>query len=295
MIYTLTFNPAVDYVITADKIIEGTVNRTTSEQIHVGGKGINVSLVLNELGVASTALGFIGGFTGEAIEQYLKSIGIVCDFVRVEGNTRINVKINDTDINSSGPDISDDALWELYKKVEKIKSGDFLVISGSVPKNLPQNAYEIILEKLKHKGINFVVDAEKDLLQGTLKYNPFLIKPNHHELGEIFNAEINNFETALFYAQKLQDRGAQNIMVSMGEMGAVLLDEKGQSYTKVAPKGDVISAVGSGDSAVAAFLAEYLNSGNYKKCLKLAVAAGSATAFSDGLATLTKIKELYKK
>lgn len=295
MTYTLTFNPAVDYVVTVDKIVDGQVNRTNSERIHFGGKGINVSRVLKEFGTPSTALGFIGGFTGESIEQYLKSIGIVCDFVKVEGNTRINVKINDTDINSSGPDISDDALCELYQKLEKIKNGDFLVISGSVPKSLPQNTYETILERLKQKGINFVIDAEKALLLNTLKYKPFLIKPNHHELGEVFNAEINNFETALLYAQKLQDMGAQNVLVSMGDLGAVLLDANGNSHTCIAPQGEVISTVGSGDSAVAAFLAEYLNSGDYKKCLKLAVAAGSATAFSDGLATLTKIKELYKK
>lgn len=295
MIYTLTFNPAIDYIITTDKIVEGAVNRTTAEQIHFGGKGINVSLVLKELGVKSTALGFVGGFTGKAIEQHLKSGGIACDFVKIEGNTRINVKINDTDINASGPDISDDALCELYQKLEKLTDKDFLVISGSVPKSLPQNTYKTILERLKHKGIHFVIDAEKDLLVNTLKYKPFLIKPNHHELGAIFDIEISDFETALFYADKLQKQGAQNVLVSMGEMGAVLLDANGNSHTSAAPQGEVISAVGAGDSAVAAFLAEYIKSGDYKKCLKLSVAAGSATAFSDGLATAASIKEICEK
>ncbi len=293
MIYTLIFNPAIDYYLSVDDLILGTVNRTKTEQIRFGGKGINVSFVLKELGVTSTALGFVGGFTGDALENHLKSKGIKCDFVKVQGNTRINVKLNDTDINAAGPDISEGELQQLYKRLEKLKSGDFLVLSGSVSGCLPQNTYEIIFERLKDKGINFVVDAEKQLLLNTLKYKPFLIKPNHHELGEIFNTAINDFDTALFYAKKLQDMGARNVMVSMGEMGAVLLDANGNCHTAKAPQGDVISAVGSGDSAVAAFLAEYLNSGDYKECLKLAVSAGSATAFSDGLAKRNFITEIY--
>lgn len=294
MIYTLTFNPAIDYYITVDNLSVGAVNRTTAEQIHFGGKGINVSLVLQELGVASTALGFVGGFTGDALENYLVSKGVKCDFVKVAGNTRINVKLNDTDINAAGPDISQEEIGELYKKLDSIKSGDFLVLSGSVPKSLPQNTYEGILELLKDKYINFVIDAEKQLLLNTLKYKPFLIKPNHHELGEIFSAEITDFETALLYAKKLHDMGAQNVVVSMGDKGAVLLDSNGNRHTAKAPQGEVISAVGAGDSAVAAFLAEYQNSGDYAKCLKMAVAAGSATAFSEGLATKEKI-EIIKK
>lgn len=293
MIYTLTFNPAIDYYIAVDDLTLGAVNRTKSEKIYFGGKGINVSRVLKELGVVSTALGFAGGFTGDALEKYLKQNGINCDFVKIEGNTRINVKINDTDINAAGPDISPSELRQIYKKLENIKSGDFLVISGSVPKSLPKNTYEIILDKLKYKCINFVIDAEKELLLNTLKYKPFLIKPNHHELGDIFGVETGDFDSALFYAKKLQEKGAQNVMVSMGDMGAVLLDPNGKSYTQNAPKGEVISAVGAGDSAVAAFLAEYLNSNNYEKCLKSAVAAGSATAFSDSLVKIEKLKEVY--
>ncbi|MBQ8740582.1 MAG: 1-phosphofructokinase [Clostridia bacterium] len=292
MIYTLTFNPAVDYIITSDKIIEGQVNRTNSERICFGGKGINVSLVLKELGVKSTALGFVGGFTGMAIEQYLNSGGIACDFVKIEANTRINVKINDTDINASGPDIPNEKLQELYQKLESIKKGDFLVISGSVPKSLPQNIYETILEHLKNKGIDFVVDAEKDLLVNTLKYQPLLIKPNHYELGDIFGVEINDFDTAIIYAKKLQDMGAQNVMVTLGDKGAVLVCKNGESYTQNAPKGEVISTVGSGDSAIAAYLSMLCCDQPYEYRLKVAVATGSATAFSDGLAKREKIYEI---
>ena len=294
MIYTLTFNPAIDYYLSVDDLILGAVNRTKTEQIRFGGKGINVSFVLKELGVTSTALGFVGGFTGDALENHLKSKGIKCDFVKVQGNTRINVKLNDTDINASGPDITDSELQQLYKKLDNLKNGNFLVLSGNVPKSLPQNTYEIILERLKNRGVEFVVDAEKDLLLGTLKYKPFLIKPNHHELGQIFGVEIENFDTALTYAKKLQEMGAQNVMVTLGSKGAVLVCKNGETYTKAAPKGSVISAVGAGDSAVAAFLAEYLNSGNYENCLICAVAAGSATTFSDGLATKEKIEKIKK-
>ena len=294
MIYTLTFNPAIDYYITVENLKAGAVNRINSEQIRFGGKGINVSLVLKELDIPSTALGFIGGFTGDALENNLKQRGIDCDFVKVVGNTRINVKLNDTDLNAAGPDISDKDLNNLYKKTDCIKKDDFLVLSGSVPKSMPQSIYETILERLKNKGIEFVVDAEKDLLLNTLKYKPFLIKPNHHELSEIFGVEINDFDTALIYAKKLQSMGAQNVMVTLGILGAVLVYKNGESYTQAAPKGEVISAVGAGDSAVAAFLAEYLKSGDYKNCLKLSVAAGSATAFSNGLAKSEKIIEIYK-
>lgn len=294
MIYTLTFNPAIDYYITVENLKVGAVNRTKSEQIRFGGKGINISLVLKEFGIPSTALGFIGGFTGDALENNLKQRGIDCDFVKVAGNTRINVKLNDTDLNAAGPDISESDLQQLYKKLDNIKKHDFLLLSGSVPKTLPQNIYGIILERLKNKDIEFVVDAEKDLLLNTLKYKPFLIKPNHHELSEIFGVEINDFDTALIYAKKLQSMGAQNVMVTLGNLGAVLVYKNGESYTQAAPKGEVISAVGAGDSAVAAFLAEYLKSGDYKNCLKLSVAAGSATAFSNGLAKSEKIIEIYK-
>ncbi len=289
MIYTLTLNPAVDYYITVDNFKNGRVNRTASEKIAFGGKGINVSLVLKEFGVPSTALGFVGGFTGEALESYLKQSDINCDFVKVDGNTRINVKLNDTDINAAGPDISQDELERLYEKLEKLSDDDFLILSGSVPKSLRQNIYSTIIERLQNKGINFVVDAERDLLLDTLKYKPFLIKPNHHELGDIFGVAINNFEDASFYAKKLKQKGAKNVMVTLGKKGAVLIDENGETYIQKAPQGEAISAVGAGDSAVAAFLAECLNGKDYEKCLKLAVAAGSATAFSTGLANKNEV------
>ncbi len=289
MIYTLTLNPAVDYYITVDGFKPGVVNRTKGEKINFGGKGINVSFVLNEFGIKSICLGFVGGFTGDALENHLRQNGIDCDFVKVAGTTRINVKLNDTDINSAGPDISDTELQQLYKKLDNLKKDDFLVLSGSVPKSLPQNIYETILEHLKNKGIKFVVDAEKDLLLNTLKYKPFLIKPNHHELGQIFGVEIVDFDTALIYAKKLADMGAKNVLVTLGELGAVLVCENGETHTQAAPKGKVISAVGAGDSAIAAFLAEYFNGGNYNDCLKCAVVAGSATAFNDGLATKNDI------
>ena len=295
MIYTLTLNPAVDYYITVDGFKPGVVNRTKGEKINFGGKGINVSIVAKELGLKSTCMGFVGGFTGEALENHLKQKSIDCDFVKIDGNTRINVKLNDTDINSAGPNITDGELQQLYKKLDNLKSGDFLVLSGSVPKTLPQDVYETILERLKNKGIEFVVDAEKDLLLNTLKYKPFLIKPNHHELGQIFGVEINDFDTALTYAKKLVDMGAKNVMVTLGELGAVLVCENGETYIQAAPKGNVISAVGAGDSAIAAFVAEYLCDKEYHECLKTSVAAGSATAFSDGLATKNDIVKLREK
>ena len=294
MIYTLTLNPAVDYYITTDKFAIGSVNRTTSEQISFGGKGINVSLVLKQFNIDSVALGFTGGFTGEALEKQLTQQGVGCDFVKVEGNTRINIKLNDTDINAAGPDISQDELERLYKKLENLCDDDFLILSGSVPKSLPQNIYSTIIERLKNNRINFVVDTEKDLLLETLKYKPFLIKPNHHELGEIFGAEIKCFNDALLYAQRLWQKGAQNVMVTLGEQGAVLIDKNGTTYTQIAPSGEPISAVGAGDSAVAAFLARHLNGGDSADCLKWAVAAGSATAFSKQLALSDKIKNIYK-
>ena len=295
MIYTLTLNPAVDYYISVNNLTLGNVNRTACESIRFGGKGINVSLVLKELGVKSVCLGFVGGFTGNALENHLKQNGVDCDFVGVAGNTRINVKLNDTDINAAGPQISPKDIENLYLKLENIQKDDFLVLSGSVPAALPQDIYSTIIESLQNKGVNFVVDAEKDLLLDTLCYKPFLIKPNQHELGEIFGVEINDFDTALLYAKKLQKTGAQNVMVTLGDKGAVLVDQNGISHTQAAPKGETVSAVGSGDSTVAAFLAEYLKSGDYKTCLKLSVAAGSATAFSDGLATKEAIMKLKKQ
>lgn len=292
MIYTLTLNPAVDYYITVNDLKIGDVNRTQTQKICFGGKGINVSLVLKELGVPSVAFGFVGGFTGTALENYLKQKGIKCDFIGVNGDTRINVKLNHTDINAAGPNITNDDIEKLYKKLENLKSNDFLILSGSVPKSLPQNIYQKIMGKLQKSKINFVVDAQNELLLNTLEYKPFLIKPNQSELSQIFNAPINDFDTALQYAEILQKRGAQNVMVTLGDMGAVLLDKNKKTHIQKAPKGCLVSAVGSGDSAIAAFLSQYLKGCDYGNCLKWAVAAGSVTAFSNGLATKEDIQKI---
>lgn len=289
MIYTLTLNPAVDYYITVDGFKPGVVNRTTGEKINFGGKGINVSFVLKELGVTSTALGFVGGFTGDALENHLKSKGIKCDFVKVQGNTRINVKLNDTDINASGPDITDSELQQLYKKLDNLKNGNFLVLSGNVPKSLPQNTYEIILERLKNRGVEFVVDAEKDLLLGTLKYKPFLIKPNKKELEEIFENSIYTDEEIILYAKELQEMGAENVLISMDREGAILITKDKKVLYSKAPKGKLVNSVGSGDSMVAGFLTGFITYDDYEKALKMGIAAGSASAFSKNLATKDEI------
>ncbi len=296
MIYTLTLNPAVDCFLNVENFVNNAVNRASNESICFGGKGINVSRVLRSLGCDSVALGFVGGFTGIAIEDFLIKSGINCDFVHLQsGNSRINVKINSTDINAAGPDISASDLDALYQKLNKLKFGDILVLSGSVPKTTPQSIYKDIMSLLFEKGVLFAVDAEGELLTETLKYKPFLIKPNHHELGAIFNTKINTYDNAFVFAKKLQTMGAQNIMISMGGLGAVLLDKHGLTHSCAAPKGDVVSAVGSGDSAVAAFLWAQQNGKDYQSCLKYAVAAGSATAFGVDLASGEKIHKIYLK
>ncbi len=296
MIYTLTLNPAVDYVLKIENFTSGAVNRATGEKMYFGGKGINVSRVLKELDCDSVALGFVGGFTGDAIEDFLIKSGIDCDFVHLQsGNSRINVKLNNTDINAAGPDITVPDLEALYQKLERLNDGDVLVLSGSVPKTMPQSIYKDIMALLFDKGVQFVVDAEGELLCETLKYKPFLIKPNHHELGAIFDTKIVTYEDAFAFAEKLQAMGAKNVMVTIGKKGAVLVSANGNRYTALAPEGEVISAVGSGDSAVAAFLWAYQNGKPYEKCLRYAVAAGSATAFSSDLTSGEYIREIYYK
>ena len=288
MIYTVTLNPAIDYVMTLPCFKEGTVNRSANEEIFFGGKGINVSVILNRLGVPSTALGFTAGFTGAAIEQGLSVEGISTDFVRLSaGNSRINVKLNsvqETEINGQGPVITEDDLRRLFQKLETLREGDVLILAGSVPSTLPNDIYEQILSRLSDRGILFVVDAAGDLLTNVLKYRPFLIKPNHIELGEIFDTEITSFEQAAEYARELQMQGAGNVLVSMGSQGAVLLDENGAVTPMKAPKGTAVNTVGAGDSMLAGFVAGYLDGGDYSHALSLATAAGAATAFSKGLA-----------
>lgn len=296
MIYTVTFNPAIDYVVFVDNLTMGQVNRTTQEITQCGGKGINVSTVLKNLGADNIALGFVAGFTGSAIESKLKETGVKTDFVHLtEGLSRINVKIKsgeETEINGSGPNIYSGALSSLYSKLDKLQKGDYLVLAGSIPKTLPSDIYEQILQRLDGKGVHFVVDATKELLLNVLKYNPFLIKPNNYELGEMFGKELKTDDDIIFYAKKLQEMGAQNVIISMAGDGAVLIDETGKVTKMGVPKGKVVNSVGAGDSMVAGFLVGYLENGDYGYALKKGTAAGSATAFSAGLATAEKVNEL---
>lgn len=298
MVYTVTFNPAVDYVVQADDITVGSVNRTRSEKIYFGGKGINVSMVLAELGVKSKALGFVAGFTGEAIEKGVLESGIEADFVRLEkGFSRINVKIEsecETELNGQGPIIGDNALNELFAKLNDISDGDIIVLAGSIPKSMPSDIYERILERLQGKKIKAVVDATKDLLLNVLKYKPYLIKPNNHELGEMFGVALKTIDEIAEYAKRLKDMGAQNVLISMAGDGALLIDENGRNHICGVCRGAVKNSVGAGDSMVAGFIAGSAG-GDYEYALKLGTAAGGATAFSDGLAKKELIYELLEQ
>ena len=295
MIYTITFNPAVDYVVHTDELQVGKVNRSNSEEVYFGGKGINVSMVLNELGIRSKAMGFVAGFTGAAIEKGLADEGIETDFVHLDtGFTRINVKIKshaETELNGQGPDIPAKKIDELFDKLDVIKDNDGVILAGSIPSDLPSDIYERILERLKDRNIRAVVDATNDLLVNVLKYRPFLIKPNNFELGDIFGVTINTNEEIVKYAKKLKDMGAVNVLVSMAGDGAILLDEFGNTHVCGVCKGKVKNSVGAGDSMVAGFLAGCAK-GDYEYALKLGTAAGGATAFSDGLAKKDDIFKL---
>ena len=299
MIYTITFNPALDYIVKMDEFNLGNVNRSNNEFVYAGGKGINVSIVLNNLGVKSKALGFIAGFTGEEIERRVREFGCDTEFIKLkEGMSRINVKIKadvESEINGGGPDISSDALEELYKKLDTLTVGDILVLAGSIPKTMPTDVYERIMERLQEKNIKFIVDTTGESLLKVLKYNPFLIKPNHHELGELFGVKLNNKEEVIEYAKKLKDMGAQNVIISMAGDGAVLIDSNGGVTTSNVPKGVVKNSVGAGDSMVAGFIAGYLNSEKIEDGFKLGVATGSASAFSEGLATKDYVYELLEQ
>lgn len=298
MIYTVTFNPAVDYVVYVRDFESGAVNRTQEESIFFGGKGINVSTVLQRLGVDTVALGFLAGFTGAAIEQGLQQMGIRTDFIHLrQGLTRINVKIKascETEINGQGPQISGEALEALFQKLEILRPGDMLVLAGSIPSSLPDTIYEQILRQLKDRQILPVVDATRDLLCQVLPYHPFLIKPNHIELGEIFGRVLKTEAEVRECALALQQKGARNVLVSMAAKGALLLDEKGGFHRMQAPPGKARNSVGAGDSMVAGFLAGYLETGDYAHALRLGTAAGSATAFSEGLATREDILQLFQ-
>ena len=299
MIYTVTFNPAIDYVIYVDDLKTGAVNRAIKEEVFYGGKGINVSVVLQRLGYVSSALGFIAGFTGDAIEKGIKESGIETDFIRLnEGFSRINLKIKsgeETELNGQGPYISREHIDQLFLKLGKLKANDTLVLAGSIPKCLPEDIYEQILMRLSNKGIRFVVDATKELLLNVLKYHPFLIKPNDIELGEMFSKELKTDKEIIEHAKKLQKKGARNVLVSMAGNGSLLIDEEGGVTKTGVPKGRVINSVGAGDSMVAGFLAGYLKTESYEEALKLGAAAGSATAYSDGLCEKNDIDRLIKE
>ncbi len=297
MVYTVTFNPAIDYVVHTGEMKLGATNRSEKEEMYFGGKGINVSIVLRELGIGSKALGFTAGFTGEAIEKGLSEMGIDTDFVRLKnGNSRINVKIKsteETELNGQGPDIDEAAINALFAKLDKLSDGDTLILAGSIPSSLPSDIYEKILGRLSGRNIKTVVDATKDLLLNVLKYKPFLVKPNNHELGEMFGTELKTDEEIEKYARKLQEMGAVNVLISMAGDGAMLIDEYGKMHRCGVCRGTVRNSVGAGDSMVAGFTAGSLK-GDYEYALKLGTAAGGATAFSDGLAEKAKIDELLK-
>lgn len=298
MVYTVTFNPAIDYVVHIEEMTIGSVNRAKCEELYFGGKGINVSIVLNELGIKSKALGFVAGFTGAAIEDGVKEKGIETDFVHLKnGFSRINMKIksdDETELNGRGPIIDDNALKGLFCKLDGLKDGDTIVLAGSIPASMPTDIYEKILERLSGKNIKTVVDATKDLLLNVLKYKPFLIKPNNHELVEMFGVELKTNEEIAEYAQKLKDMGARNVLVSMAGDGALLIDENGKTHICGVCKGVVKNSVGAGDSMVAGFIAGSLQ-GDYEYALKLGTASGGATAFSDGLAKKDEIYRLLEQ
>ena len=300
MIYTVTFNPALDYIVRLDSFVSGGTNRVNFEQVLAGGKGINVSIVLGNLGQKSTALGFIAGFTGEEIKRQLLERNVDFDFIQLpEGFTRINAKVKadkETEINGQGPNISEAKREELLRQLDTLKKGDTLVLAGSIPNTLPDDMYEHVMERLQGKGIRIVVDATKKLLLNVLKYKPFLIKPNNHELEEMFDVTLKSDEDIITYAKKLQEKGAQNVLISMGGDGAILLDENGKHYRAAAPKGTLVNSVGAGDSMVAGFLTGLAESdGDFEKAFYMGVACGSASAFSENLATRAEVDALLKQ
>ena len=299
MIYTITFNPALDYISKVDNFEIGKINRTKEEKILPGGKGLNVSTVLKNLGFQSTALGFIAGFTGKELKTEIEKYGIQTDFIEVkEGITRINVKISsdvETALNGNGPIITEADIEKLLEQISKFNNEDIVILAGNIPKGIKNNIYEIICSKLEKNGVTFVVDSTKELLINVLKYKPFLIKPNTEELEETFKEKIETNEDIVKHAEKLQDMGARNVLISLGGDGAILITETKEVYYSKAPKGKVLNTVGSGDSMVAGFIAGYQKNRDYNEAFKMGIAAGSASAFSMNLATLPEVDSLLKE
>ena len=297
MVYTVTLNPALDYVMKLKALRTDDINRTDGEEIYYGGKGINVSVILTQLGIPNTALGFLGGFTGKKLEEMLKNDNVSCDFNYLKnGDTRINVKIKadkEIDLNACGPEITKEDMQSFLRKLDCIKSGDYLILAGSIPNTLPDDIYEQILERVGDRNINCVVDATGDLLKNVLKYRPFLIKPNHHELGDLFSVQIKSDDDIVKYSKKLQEMGAKNVLVSMAKDGAMLTDENGNVHKIGNAKGKLINSVGCGDSMVAGFTAGYIKTADYSYALRLGSACGNATAFSEKLATREEIERVF--
>lgn len=299
MIFTVTFNPSLDYIVRVDEMRLGTINRTNYEQLLPGGKGINVSIVLGNLGHPSRALGFSAGVTGVALEKLLADAGVDADLVHVkEGFTRINAKVKaaeETELNGQGPRIAPEDVDALFSKLDVLGQDDTLIISGSVPNTLPSDMYEQVMERLAGRGVRIVVDAERDLLTRVLPYRPFLVKPNNHELGDIFGVTLKTRDEVVPYARRMQEMGAQNVLVSMAGEGGVLVAADGQVYQSPAAKGAVVNSVGAGDSCVAGFLAGLMETGSYQTAFRMGLAAGSASAFSDHLATLPEVEDLMSR
>lgn len=297
MIYTVTFNPSLDYIVDVPDFQLHRTNRTTSERMVAGGKGINVSIVLHNLGIPSCALGFIAGFTGEEIRRKVEEMGIRAQFIQLEtGNSRINMKLrthDGTEINGMGPDIAPAQIQQLMRRLDSLRCDDILVLAGSIPPSMPPTIYSDMMKRLDGTGVMVVVDATKELLCSALPYHPFLIKPNHHELGELFGVTITARDAVIPYARKLQQQGARNVLVSMAGQGAVLVAEDGTVYDSPAPKGRLVNAVGAGDAMVAGFVAGYAQTHDYQHAFRLGLSAGSASAFSQDFATREQIETIY--
>lgn len=300
MIYTVTLNPSIDYIVNLNQLVEGRVNRVSMEYFYAGGKGVNVSQILNEHGIRNCALGFISGFTGDFIQDTLTKKGIKTDFIRLsEGYSRINMKIKtdqeETEINGMGPKLPQEEIDRLYRQLDALTSNDTLVLAGSIPATLSEDFYEKVMKYVQKKEVKVVVDATKNLLLNVLKYRPFLIKPNHHEIAEMFEVTITKTDELLHYGTRLKEMGARNVLISMGGEGAILLAENGEIYRSNVPKGTVKNSVGAGDSMVAGFLAGFEKNACYEEALRLGAASGSATAFSSDVATLDEIMKLVQE